>query len=129
DDLTYGKRYQAWVTWGDGGESAAVVYGSGTALWVGGNHAYANPGLYLAVVRIWEDGAPDPAWETRTEVRVDDLAEGDEYPARAVGVARVEPANDLDDLRAWVGWGNGQPELLDFGGLQEEGTGEAVLGV
>jgi 5-hydroxyisourate hydrolase-like protein (transthyretin family) len=124
-----GGEYRAWITWGDGTASAGGVYGSGDTLWVGGNHPYADTGHYLATVVVWQDGNPGRGWVSRTEVRVVDMAEGDEYPPRTVGVVRVEPANTLDDLRDWVGWDNGDPQLLDFGGLGWKAEAEAVLGV
>src|SRR5262249_12125093 len=49
-----GSKYTATVRWGDGTQSRESVLGSGGTLWVTGNHAYQQPGNYLAEVTLQE---------------------------------------------------------------------------
>ena len=116
--------YEAWVRWGDGTSSAATVYGSAGHFWVGGDHAYENPGAYLAVVYVRDTRAPWQVREARTAVNVVDQAQGGGPGRRVVGVARVESADDLANVRGWTAWnGAGARTALNVPAVVAHGNG------
>ncbi|WP_439625042.1 RHS repeat-associated core domain-containing protein [Gemmata sp.] len=119
DETDAADRYRAWVTWGDGTESAGTVYGSGGRFWVGGAHQFAAPGAYRVTVRVADVSAAGEVWGTDAAVRVVEVAQGAAYAA-SVGVARVDPAAAAATLEGEVAWNDplnlvGAARLAAFG--------------
>ncbi|HEY1190028.1 MAG TPA: SdrD B-like domain-containing protein, partial [Gemmata sp.] len=119
--------YKAWISWGDGGTSEGTVYGSAGRFWLGGDHGYNEPGAYLAVARVWDARSPWQPWEVRTLVTIADQAQGAGADARELGVARVESADALDDVRGWMAW-NGTDELTALTQVTFAGEAQGLLG-
>jgi hypothetical protein len=123
DPVSTPAEYAATIDWGDGTATTAGTIsqsgGVGTTFTVGGNHTYAEEGLYTATIKITDASSALNTATVTTGATVSDAAltgtgttvaaiEGLPFIHRNIGsFIDADPAGTVSDYTASVDWGDG----------------------